>query len=173
MRNLFGSVVADALFSEDRRYRYMLFRQWNALRPTVGFIGLNPSTANETQADPTITKVTKIAYHNGFGGLYMLNLFAIVSSDPDDILRVQDPIGNNDFHLRYYAHECAKLVLCWGNFKQVGRRAAEVLKLLSSFDWAFHYLTLNQNGSPKHPLYCRDNTRLTPFHTKRKEAVHG
>lgn len=40
-------MLKEALLSDDRRYRYVLSRTWDEAKPTVLFIGLNPSTADE------------------------------------------------------------------------------------------------------------------------------
>src|SRR3954470_12052751 len=85
-----------AIFSDDRKYRYCLFRQWDIDAPVVMFIGLNPSTANETQDDPTIRRVCKFAFDWGFGGVYMMNLFAWVTAYPQELMLVEKPIGDND-----------------------------------------------------------------------------
>ena len=37
----------SAILSADRKYRYVLTRIWDETKPTVVFIGLNPSTADE------------------------------------------------------------------------------------------------------------------------------
>lgn len=54
-----------AIFSDDRKYRFALFRMWDLKAPNVMFIGLNPSTANEHDNDPTIRPRYKI--RNGLG----------------------------------------------------------------------------------------------------------
>ena len=64
---------SGAEFSEDRKYRFCLFRIWDRNLPLVMFIGLNPSTANETDSDPTIRSCGRIAKANGYGGFYMMN----------------------------------------------------------------------------------------------------
>ena len=55
----------DAVLSEDRKYRYLLSRNWDDTKPTVLFIGLNPSTADEKEDDPTINKC--ISYAKSWG----------------------------------------------------------------------------------------------------------
>lgn len=39
----------EAVLSEDRKYRYLLSLTWDDTKPTVLFIGLNPSTADEKE----------------------------------------------------------------------------------------------------------------------------
>ena len=46
-------------------------------------IGSNPSTADDTKKDPTMTKVLKFAESNGFDGYVMLNLYPQKSTSPD------------------------------------------------------------------------------------------
>src|SRR5689334_6852032 len=90
---LFGPIEqSGADFSECRSYRYALWRIWDESKPLVMFIGLNPSTANETETDNTITRVRGICEHNGFGGFYMMNCWAYISTDPK-LLKV-NPMSN-------------------------------------------------------------------------------
>lgn len=46
----------SAYFSKDRVYRYDLWRQWDASRGYAMFVGLNPSTADEDNDDPTVRR---------------------------------------------------------------------------------------------------------------------
>jgi hypothetical protein len=153
-------MTTGAEFSPDRKYRYALWRIWQAEKAVMVVIGVNPSTANETKPDNTITKVIKIAKNNGFGGVIMMNLFGIVSSNPSILKTHTDPIGENDKWLEIilttYGHTT---VFAWGNFKEARTRAKEIV---SRYPNAF-CLAHNKNGSPKHPLYCLDNTKLIPY----------
>jgi hypothetical protein len=108
-----AKAISGAVFSKDREYRYVLWRIWDESKPMVMFIGLNPSTANEEKPDNTITKVKKIAYFNGYGGVYMLNLFGIVSSDPRILLTHKNPIGQQRLYNVEYARKVKNIVFCW------------------------------------------------------------
>lgn len=158
MINLFEN--NGATFSTCRQYRYALWRIWDESKPLVMFIGLNPSTANEASDDPTIRRIKSIAHNLGFGGVYMLNLFAYVSTDPKALLFNQhEKVGySNNYHLKEASDLCEKIVFAWGNF-EVNGRDKEVIEM---FDEAYA-LHINKNGSPKHPLYCKSNSELIPF----------
>jgi hypothetical protein len=54
-------MIATAAFSPDRTFRYALERSWG-IGPTLLFIGLNPSTADEYTNDPTVTRCQNYAY---------------------------------------------------------------------------------------------------------------
>lgn len=120
---------SGAEFSKDRKYRYALWRIWDEEKPLVMFIGLNPSKATEDANDNTISKVIKVARHNGYGGLYMMNLFAYITQYPDELKKCADPLGDNNGWLERIYPKCKNVVFAWGNFKQAKERSAEVIKL--------------------------------------------
>lgn len=155
--NLFDDNGAE--FSADKKYRYALWRIWNSEKPLVMFIGLNPSKATENANDNTITKVIKVARNNGFGGLYMMNLFAYITPHPEELKKCKDPLGDNDGWLEKVAPKCKRIVFAWGNFKEAKERSEQVVKMFDSP----HCFVQNKNGSPKHPLYCLDETVFIPF----------
>lgn len=158
---------AGADFSEDGKYRYRLWRIWDASMPLVMFIGLNPSTANETDNDPTIKSVCRIAKNNGYGGVYMMNCFPLVSTDPArlqevyDLLHEEEDIENMRWLLDV-RRKCQDVVFAWGNFKIVEQRA----KSITGYFKDAKALHVNKNGSPKHPLYCKSDSQLIDFKAK-------
>lgn len=147
----------NAIFSDCRKYRYSLYRSTGLFAPDVMFIGLNPSTANETKNDPTIRRVVQIATNLGYGGVYMMNLFPLVSPYPSDLLDFYDTplhdieLSNNDKYLKETRLKCAHVIFAWGAFKQAKQRSEEVKKMFPEALALF----VNKDGSPKHPLYCR------------------
>lgn len=149
---------SGAAFSEDRKHRYALWRIWDESKPLVMFIGLNPSTANETDNDPTIKSVCRIAANNGYGGVYMMNLFSYVSTDPKQLV-VCDDNTMNDSWLSNVRKTCKDVVFAWGNFKEAERRAA----VISEYFPHALALCVNKNGSPKHPLYCSSKTTFVNY----------
>lgn len=166
----YSMMPVGAIFSEDRKYRYALWRIWDTALPKLQFIGLNPSKAGEYNNDNTITKLIKITRNNGFGGFYMTNLFGIISPKPEILLTDVDPIGDNDRYLTEFSPNCTRVVFAWGNFKEAYAcdkrtalsykpcRADQVISMFEDHNkWC---LAKNKSGSPKHPLYCLDNQKL-------------
>lgn len=149
MTQLFENVNEGAEFSGDRKYRYALWRIWDESKPLVMFVGLNPSTANETDNDPTIRCVIKFAKQWGYGGVYMANLFGLVSSNPADLLTCKDPVGDNDHQLEIFSRKCKDVVFAWGKFNQAqGRRAVVEIMFPGAFCIG------KKDGHPFHPLWA-------------------
>jgi len=149
----------NALFSEDRKYRYVLWRIWDRTRPMIMFIGLNPSTANENDDDPTIRRVKEFARQWGYGGIYMLNLFTFITAYPKELRESNYPTQLADWYIRVYSEKSEKVILMCGSFPIAEKRLKEVKANLSeSFCFG-----KNKNGSPKHPLYLKKDTKLIKF----------
>ena len=148
--DLFSSSGAE--FSDCRRYRYTLWRIWDKSLPMVMFIGLNPSTANELADDPTIRRVKRFAYDWGFGGVYMMNLFAFVTPYPSALKNCEDALGDNDGWLEMISEKCEKIIFAWGSFDEAKGRAKEVMERFEGYA-----LLINKDGSPRHPLYVKSS----------------
>jgi len=145
---------SGAQFSADRQYRYALWRVWDEGGGIVRFIGLNPSTADERVDDPTIRRCVNFARCWGFGGVYMLNIFAYRATDPKAMREAADPVGpDNDRFLRMYLEEAGLNIACWGTHGSYRSRGEEVIRLLGRENLA--HLGLTKGGDPRHPLYLR------------------
>lgn len=150
----------DAYFSDCGFYRYHLSRFWDDSAPVLNIIGLNPSTADATHNDPTIRRCIGFAHDNGFGGLYMTNLFAYKATKPTDLFRSGDPVGpENDHWLQQIASSSKTVLFAWGNHGQHKGRDEEVLGYLTNG----YCLGINKSGSPKHPLYVRKDQTFLKF----------
>ncbi len=154
------------VFSPTRRYRYVWRYTWApSLKPCV-FIGLNPSTADESGPDPTVRRCVRYAQAWGYGQLVMLNLFGLRATDPFVMKTARRPVGpaNDDWLLRETTDTMRRqgiVVAAWGNHGQHRGRAQAVRELLQSVP--LHCLTLTQSGEPGHPLYLPHRLRPQPI----------
>lgn len=137
-----------AEFSKCGKYRYKLWRIWDESLPKAMCIGLNPSTANANKNDQTINYLVMMLSKLGYGGFYMMNLFAWISSKPADLLTCPDPLGENENKLQEVESICDDVIVCWGNFKQSQDRIKEVLPRYPNAKC----FGKNKNGTPFHPL---------------------
>jgi hypothetical protein len=145
----------------DPRYRYLFaVKPWSAARPAT-FIMLNGSKAGAADnsardgLDPTVRRCVDYARQWGCGGLLVANLFGRMSTDPDELLGVADPVGReNDRHILGAALAGSPVICAWGSHKAIAKldRQRAVLALLRGAGVA--PMCLRQtDGRPHHPLY--------------------
>jgi len=140
----------DATLSSCRMYRYALSRIWDVSKPYAMFIGLNPSTADETEDDPTINRCINYSKDWGYGGLCMANLFAFRATTPNDMMASNNPIGpDNDEWIKKIAQEAGVIVAAWGNDGSFMDRSKQVKKMIPNL----MCIKINKSGEPAHPLY--------------------
>ena len=145
---------SGATFSPCRRWRYLLWRRWDASKPVANFLMLNPSTADEVKLDPTCARARDYAERWGYGALIVTNVFAFRNTDPNRMKAVKDPIGkDNDAAIVRAAKESALVVCAWGNHGAFLDRSTEILRMMKATGIALHALRVNANGEPAHPLY--------------------
>ena len=154
-------MLGRASFDDTRRYRYTLHRRWAPGGTRATFCLLNPSTADEKVLDPTLTRCLGFARSWGCHAMEVVNIFALRSTDPKGLAKVEDPIGpGNDAAIRTAANRADLFVLGWGNHGSRLNRA--VLGLLGS-RVELHCWDITKAGHPKHPLYLAASTPLRPF----------
>lgn len=150
----------SAHLSKCRQYRYALWRGWDETKPQIMFIGLNPSTADETSDDATLIRCIRFARAWGYGSVCMANLFAYRATLPATMMKAPDPVGKqNNRWLKRLSSESALVVAAWGNGGTFQNRSAAVRKLIPTL----HYLKLNRSGEPAHPLYLKHNLQPLPL----------
>lgn len=155
----FQQAASGANFSRCRHYRYTLWRRWDDERPLVMIIGLNPSTADARQNDPTIRRCIGFARDWGYGGLVVTNLFAFRATYRADLKAAADPVGpRNDVWIRRMASQVETIVAAWGNDGIWLDRSVRMRRMLAG---RLHCLRLNACGEPAHPLYLPAG--LTPM----------
>ena len=153
-----------AVFSEDRRYRYLLERRVGDSPKRVLFIMLNPSKADEKYNDPTIRRCIGFAREWGFGLLHVVNLLALMSTDPRALLKADDPVGpGNDAAIRRALKVADTVVLAWGNHGlSHDKRVMQVTEMACQSAQPY-CLGVTMKGAPRHPLRLARSARLRRF----------
>ena len=104
------------------------------------WIGLNPSTADEQQLDPTLTRIRGFSEREGYDGFLMTNIFGFRATDPKVMRNTPDPVGpENDAALLEAAQRCDKVVAAWGAHGVHQDRALAVAKLLLNLFLLVYY----------------------------------
>lgn len=109
-------MIKDATVSACGVYRYFLSRKWDPLKPTAPFVMLNPSTADAYEDDPTIRRICNYAKRWGFGGIQVVNLYALRVTDSKLLFQLGvDPIGpKNNRMLRRVLNTFPQVFCAWG-----------------------------------------------------------
>jgi hypothetical protein len=150
-----GQTQIGAVISDCREYRYVLWRQWDPAKPTVLFVMLNPSTADEQYDDATIRRCMSYAKLWGFGMLRVVNLYALRSRHPGYLAIHPAPVGpQNDRHIAAEAGRATLIVTAWGASEHLKDRDKAVLAgLAAAVPDKLCYLRRTRDGHPGHPLY--------------------
>jgi hypothetical protein len=165
---------SGATFSRCRRWRYLLWRCWDASKPAANFLMLNPSTADELKLDPSCTRARNYAERWGYGALVVTNIFGWRATDPDEMKRVKDPVGRGNDRAIVQAAKDAGIVVCaWGNHGEHMDRAGAVLALLRAENILLKCLRVTGTGHPAHPLYLPGSLAPQLFLTKAAEPQAG
>lgn len=144
-------------------YRYRLWREWDLNLPWVGFVMLNPSTADATVDDATIRRCIGFARAWGYGALEVVNLFCCRTKNPATLRRVVDPVGpEGDRYLLQMNQRTQAIVFGWGNHGGWQNRDQAAIQLLGAKETVY-CLGVTQLGHPRHPLYLSRDTALMPF----------
>ena len=138
--------------SDCMSYRYALEERWGP-GGLVAFICHNPSTATDTQADHTFSRMRNFVRKWGYGALVVGNRFAGGRSPTVQKLdHMADPIGpENDWHIARIAERADLIVLAWGNLPCPPERTEAVIKILAAAGKPLHCLGRTNSGNPKHP----------------------
>ena len=170
-------LAKPANFSTDRSYRYTLSRRlttslFSKIEMVILLCGYNPSTANESENDPTIRRELAFSKALDASLLIKVNLFARVATDPNDLAEMEDPVGDvNDAWIAAAIGSVkgndGLLIAAWGvpkgsvsTRKLFLKRSREVMKMAK---WKAFRLT--KDGYPEHPLYLPKDSwkEITPL----------
>lgn len=137
-------------------FRWTLGRRANE-RPLMLVCGLNPSTADARQNDPTVLRWLHFALSWGHGGYIAVNVFPFRSSKPaeckkwlaDDVANVAKILARNLETIRYQRQECTRAVACWGAFDIEHPTVQATIEALGEPLYCFG---TNFDGSPIHVM---------------------
>ncbi len=161
-----------AILSEDALYRYALWRTVSTAHSggekLVGYIGVNPSTADHTLDDATVRKWRGFTGRMGYNKFVVANLFAYRATDVNELKQIEDPIGNMcDHYINLLIERCDILIPCWGNKSKLPKtlqyRIPQVEGMLMASGKEVLCFGKTQSGCPKHPLMLGYDTEVVPY----------
>ena len=161
---IFGEVGMEWIYekNEDNSARYVLGTFGD--NPLACF-GINPSTAEPNNLDPTVRRVQLIAASTGHDSFIMFNIYPQRATDPKRLHKAADlelVNENENFLSKIVGGRRLKIWAAWGDLIE----SREYLPSLKQRIMDLHGLRnaewvkrgpLTSKGHPRHPLYGRND----------------
>jgi len=149
-------------FSRCRTYRYWLSREFAQGSGQCVFIGLNPSTGDQSSDDATIRRCMGFASDWGYRHLTVVNLFAYRTAHPEELRSATEPEGGgNRAALRRACSQADLIVAAWGVHGTYLKQSTRLKRLWRPH--TLHCLSQTTNSQPAHPLYQPKSSVLTLY----------
>lgn len=149
-----------------QQFRPILWRRWGEKpRRRILFIGMNPSTADAGFNDPTIAREVGFAALWGYNIYYKVNICDYRSTRPAGLLTTKYPCSRrNLLTVLKYAERADTIVLAYGKLhNSLQPYVQATLCALQELNHPLYCLGVNQDNSPKHPLYLSKITQLREY----------
>ena len=156
------AIYSNAVLSPDGVYRYCLVRRWEIHiedGDTLLWVMLNPSTADATEDDATIRKITKFSKAWGYSALAVVNVFGYRATDPRILLTVDDPVGSDNLAwIESWVAATDRTICAWGaSFPKAMEPHVQAVSVALR-DRGAMCMGRTKAGHPRHPLYLKDDT---------------
>ena len=148
--------------NEDNTARYVLGTVGD--NPLACF-GINPSTAEPNNLDPTVRRVQLIAASTGHDSFIMFNIYPQRATDPKNLHRTADMglVTENEYYLsKTVGGRRLKIWAAWGNLvdsrEYLPKLRQRIMSLpgFENVEWVKRGPPTSK-GHPRHPLYCRSD----------------
>lgn len=158
-------IQRSAVLSGCQKHRYELRRVWEPSEGMINIIGLNPSTADGFEDDPTIRRCIGFARDWGYGGFIMTNLFSYRLTDSRQLRYVKGDLNGLDAKATRIAaaREAVLVVAAWGSHDLARIQGLTIQRELAAYDIQLKCIKQTQPGVPWHPLYLPGNLKPIDF----------
>jgi len=152
-----ATVKTEAVFSDDRRHRYLLRKEWDVKKPKATIVMTNPSTADMLTMDYTTLYIMNNIVKLDFGSIDIVNLTSkmTLKLDVANDLELKANDDNIDFIIKS-AEKSDKVIIAWGklgeNNKKVRDAQEFLLERLKPFKDKLCVIASENGGSGFHPL---------------------
>ena len=151
------TLKTEATFSDDRRHRYLLRKEWNTKKPKATIIMTNPSTADMLTMDYTTLYIMNNIVKLDFGSVDIVNLTSKMTLKldvPKDLdIKLDDE--NIDYIIKS-VEKSDKVIVAWGklgeNNKKVRDAQDYLIDRLKPFKDKLCVIASENGGSGFHPL---------------------
>ena len=165
------TVKTETVFSDDRRNRYLLRKEWDSKKPRATIIMTNPSSADLMTMDYTTLYILNNISMLDFGAVDIVNL----SSNVTTKLNVKNNLApeiekDNAEYILKSAERADAIIIAWGKLGENNRKVRlaqdNLLSLLAPFRDKLYCISDSEDGEGGfHPLapQIRFSWVLKPF----------
>ena len=121
-----ATVKTEALFSDDRRHRYLLRKEWDVKKPKATIIMTNPSTADMLTMDYTTLYIMNNIIKLDFGSIDIVNLVSkmTLKLDVPNDLEPKPNAENLDFIFKS-AEKSYSVIIAWGKIGENNKKVRD------------------------------------------------
>lgn len=144
-----SNIKTTAVFSKDKKKRYLLNIEWDTTKPKACIIMSYPSTADEYIIDQTTQLVRNNAIQQGYGSISIVNLFCGLDLEKPETDRLNGSV---------IAEECSKadiVIVAYGRGTAHTERKEQLLDALQPYKEKLHTIIDNSGAPFSHPLSPR------------------
>jgi hypothetical protein len=154
-----------AVISPCGLYRYELIREWDTSLPVLVFVMLNPSRADASIDDHTVTKDIGFAKRNGFGSIRVYNLWAYRATNPKDLIASGWDEGpyNKDWLIYALTIPNSKVICAWGANARKRHEPLWFIRTADLLGTPLYALRVTADNVPCHPLMLPYSCEITPY----------
>ena len=162
------TLKTEAHFSEDRKHRYLLRKEWDKAKPKACVIMINPSSADGIVIDLTTQLVLNNICKLDFGSVEILNLYSIIGR-LSTRAETEEAKTENIKAIMGSIDKCTQIILAYGSIgksnKTVKSRIEELLRTLEAYGDKVFYLADSTKEKLLHPLVpeVRGSWNLVPY----------
>ena len=147
----------EAVFSDNREYRYLLKKEWDNQKPKATIIMTNPSISDMIKTDYTTMFIINNLVKLDYGSFDILNLIPKISTKislSNDVELEDEVYDENLKYILKSAESAEKIMLAWGSLSSKSTTAIknEVLDALKPFEEKLYTISDEYGGKSYHPL---------------------
>lgn len=138
-------IKTEAYFSEDKKHRYLLRKEWDKNKKKAVVIMINPSTAQEIVTDHTTMFVINNLSKLDYGSVDIVNMFSKVGTKLRLGVEMKELVGDEtDEFISKSVEKADLVVIAWGkgadNSKRITERQEQLKQLLEPFKEKLHQI---------------------------------
>ena len=147
----------EAVFSEDRQYRFILKKEWDNKKPKATIIMSNAGSSDMIKTDHTTMFIINNLVKLDYGSFDILNLIPKITNKLNlaNDLEIDDKIFDENIKFLVKSAETSeKVLIAWGSLssKSVTVIKNEVIDALKPFADKLFTISNEVNGKSFHPL---------------------